>query len=279
MRSVHGVHMVGVGAMLFPSGNVLEYLMGKFIIGTLFFVRVLSMMVAGPLLSALGIPPMVKVWLAAIVALSMAMIAAPVQPTVVVEPFALVPLVLKEMFVGALIGFCASMVMMAARFAGGLADMEIGFQTALLFDPNAGVPTLLGELQAMMMLMLFLGLGGHHALIEAVWASAELIPLDRFTLGRLDVAFLVRMATGALVLGVKIAAPIIVAIFLVHIALSLLARIAPQVNIFALSMHVKIVVGLLVLLGTAPLVVLVMKNALGWFDDQLSTLLVALRTR
>lgn len=264
--------------MLFPSGNVLEYLMGKFIVGILFFVRVLAMMLPGPLLSALGIPPLVKVGLAAIVALSMTMVAAPLQPTIIVEPFALIPLVLKETFVGALIGFSASMVMMAARFAGGLADMEIGFQTALLFDPTAGVPTLLGELKAMMMLMLFLGLGGHHALIEAIWASAELVPLDRFALGQVDVAFLMRMATGALVLGVKIAAPVIVAVFLLHIALSLLARIAPQVNIFALSMHLKIVVGLLVLLGTVPLVVLVMKNALGWFDQQLNMLLVALRS-
>ncbi|MCX7929642.1 MAG: flagellar biosynthetic protein FliR [Chlorobi bacterium] len=253
--------------------------MGKFIVGILFFIRVLATMVAGPLLSALGIPPLVKVGLAAILAAAMAMVAAPLQPTIVVEPFTLVPLVLKETLVGALIGFSASMVMMAARFAGGLADIEIGFQTALLFDPNAGVPTLLGELQAMMMLMLFLGLGGHHALIEAVFVSAEIIPLDRFALGQMDAQFLVTMATGALVLGVKIAAPVIVAIFLVHIALSLLARIAPQVNIFALSMHVKIVVGLLVLLATVPLIVLVMKNALGWFDEQLSTLLVALRTQ
>jgi flagellar biosynthetic protein FliR len=246
--------------MLFPSGNVLEYLMDKFIVGILFFVRVLAMMVSGPLLSALGIPPLVKVGLAVTIALSMAMVAAPLQPTIVVEPFALVPLVLKETFVGALIGFCASMVMMAARFAGGLADMELGFQTALLFDPTAGVPTLLGELKAMAMLMLFLGLNGHHALLEAVYASATLVPLDRFALGSMDVAFLVRMATGALILGVKIAAPIIVATFLV-------------------SMHVKIVVGLLVLLATVPLVVLVMKNALSWFDDQLTMLLVALRTR
>jgi flagellar biosynthetic protein FliR len=263
--------------MLFPGGNVLENLMGKFIVGILLFVRVLAMMVSGPMLSALGIPPLVKVGLAAIVALAMTMVTAPLQPTIVVEPFALVPLVFKEIFVGALIGFCASMILMAARFAGGLADMEIGFQTALIFDPLAGVPTLLGELKAMAMLMLFLGLNGHYALLESVAASATLVPLDRFALGSVDVAFLVRMATGALVLGVKIAAPIIVAIFLVHIALSLLARIAPQVNIFMLSMHVKIVVGLLVLIATVPLVILVMKNALGWFDDQLMTLLVALR--
>lgn len=264
--------------MLFPSGNVLEYLMGKFIVGILFFVRVLAMMVAGPMLSALGIPPLVKVGVAALVAAAMAMIAAPMQPTIIIEPFAIVPLILKETLIGALIGFSASMVIMAARFAGGLADLEIGFQTALLFDPTAGVPTLLGELKAMMMLMLFLGLGGHHALIEAIYASAEIIPLDQFALGKMDVEFLVRMATGALILGLKIAAPVIVAVFLVNLALSLLARIAPQVNIFALSMHVKIVVGVLVLLGTAPLVVLVMKHALGWFDEQLAMLLVALRT-
>lgn len=265
--------------MIFPSGDVLNLLMGKFIVGTLFFVRVLAMMVAGPMLSALGIPPLVKVGLAAIVAISMALVAAPLQPTIVVEPFALVPLVLKEVLVGALLGFVASMVMMAARFAGGLADLEIGFHTALLFDPTAGIPTLLGELKAMMMLMLFLALNGHHALIEAVAASAQIVPLDRFALGSMDAQYLVRLATSALILGIKLAAPVVVAIFLIHIALSLLARIAPQVNIFALSMHVKIIVGLLVLLGTVPLVVLLMRTALGWFDEQLMQLLQALRVQ
>ena len=261
---------------MFPDAHVLQSLMGKFLVGGLLFIRVLAMMYAGPIFSSIGIDGMVKAILSAIIALSMTMVYAGVQPDINLDAGMLVLTALKEVMVGAVLGFTASLVIQAARFAGGIADFEIGFQTALLFDPNAGAPTLIGEIQSLMMTMLLFLLNGHHFLLEAVFASAKIVPIDAFILTHASTDLLVRLVTSTMIIGVKIAAPLLVAIFLTNISLALLSRVAPQMNIFTMSMHTKIIVGLLSLLGTVPLMVLFMKQALVLFQDDLMKVLMSI---
>jgi flagellar biosynthetic protein FliR len=146
----------------------------------------------------------------------------------------------------------------------------------LLFDANAGAPTLIGEVKALAITMLFLILNGHHFLIEAIYTSARIIPIDGFVMGTNAVEVLVRMITLTMIIGIKIASPVLTALFLTNIALALLARVAPQMNIFAMSMHLKIIVGLLSLLGSIPLIVLIMKYALGLFQDDMMKILQAI---
>ncbi len=262
--------------MIFPDGHIINELMAKFIIGLLLFVRVTSLMFSGPLFSSMGIEPQVKVFLSAIVAMAMTSVYGGYQPPVDVDTIGIVLLVIKEIFVGTIIGYSANMIMNAARFAGGLLDFEIGFQTALMFDPNAGVPTLLGEIKTLMMTMLFLFLNGHHFIIEAVFASAKIIPINGFVMGDSTVEMLIRLVTVTMIIAVKIASPVLVAIFLTNLALALLARVAPQMNIFAMSMHVKILVGILSLMATVPLVVLLMKHAMGIFQEDVMKVLMSL---
>lgn len=265
--------------MLFPDATILNTLMAKFIIGTLLFIRVMAMMFAGPLFSSVGIEPQVKVFLSAIVAMGMTAAYGGEQPPINVEVWTLAFIAVKEVLIGSLIGYSASMIMQAARFAGGLLDFEIGFQTALLFDANAGVPTLLGELKSMAMLMIFLFLNGHHFVIEAVFASAQLIPIDRFVMGQNAVDVLVRLVTATMMIAVKLASPVLVALFLTNIAMALLSRVAPQMNVFALSMHVKVIVGLLTLMATVPLVVLLMKHVLEIFEADVMKVLMAIAVK
>ena len=262
--------------MVFPDAHVMQALMGKFLVGCLLFIRVLAMMYAVPIFSSIGIDGMVKAILAAIIALSMTMVYAGAQPDINLDAGMLVFTALKEVMVGSLLGFTASLVINAARFAGGIADFEIGFQTALLFDPNAGAPTLVGEIQSLMMTMLLFLLNGHHFLLESVFASAKVVPIDSFILSHGSTDLLVKLVTSTMIIGVKIAAPVLVAIFLTNISLALLSRVAPQMNIFTMSMHTKIIIGLLSLLATVPLMVMFMKQALTVFQDDLMQVLMSM---
>jgi flagellar biosynthetic protein FliR len=79
-----------------------------------------------------------------------------------------------------------------------------------------------------------------------------------------------------MIIGVKISSPILVAIFLTNISLALLARVAPQMNIFTMSMHIKILVGLLSLFATVPLIALFMKQALTIFQGDLMKVLLSI---
>ena len=262
--------------MVFPDSSVLAALMAKFLIGTLLFIRVMALMYSGPVFSSMGIDGMVRVVLSAIVALSMTMVYSGNQPPLSIDAGVLAITALKEVMVGSLLGYTASLMMHAARFAGGLVDTEVGFQTALMFDPNAGVPTLVGEIHSLVMTMLLFAVNGHHFILEAVFASARIVPIDGFVMEQTVMEMLVKLVTSTLIIGLKIASPVIVAIFLTNLSLALLARVAPQMNIFSLSMHLKIIVGVLALFATMPLIAYFMKQTMGMFQSDLMKILMAM---
>ncbi len=255
----------------------IEILMQKFVIGLLFFARVTALMATGPFFSNTAIQPHVKAALSAFIALLMTTAFADQQPPITMEAFALVPLVFKEVLVGALLGFCSNMLFHAVRLAGGLADFDMGFQTSLLFNIDAGAPTLVGEIQSLATIMIFLILNGHHFLIESIFASVKAVPLTTFVLTEASVEGLVRLVTMAFIIGVKIAAPVLISLFIANLSLALLARAAPQINVFALSFQVKIIVGLLVLFLSVPLFIILVKSSLGVVERQTMEVLMSLQ--
>jgi flagellar biosynthetic protein FliR len=165
--------------------------------------------------------------------------------------------------VGIIIGFSANLVFYAATFAGGIIDIDMGYQTSILFDVNNTTPTLVGTLKEMIVLMLFLYMNGHHQIIEAVYASLRVVPLTTFEVTGSTTSLLIKFATNVLIIAIKLAAPILVALFCTNLALALLARVAPQTNIFILSFQLKVAVGLIMLAISVPLMVYVSKMALG----------------
>jgi len=116
----------------------LEQLQGQFLLWVLIFVRTLAVLTTAPLFSHPGIPVILKASIAALIAIALASTQPPAT-MLELHPLVLILLLLKEVMLGLLLGFLSSAVVYAARFAGGLLDMDIGFQTALFFDPALGV--------------------------------------------------------------------------------------------------------------------------------------------
>lgn len=255
----------------------IDILMQRFVIGLLFFARVTALMATGPFFSNTAVQPQVRVALSVFIALLMTTAFADEQPEVTLEAFAVVPLVFKEALIGAMLGFCSNMLFYAVRLAGGLADFDMGFQTSLLFNIDAGAPTLVGEVQSLVAIMVFLLLNGHHFLIEAIFASVKAVPLTTFALSEASIEGLVRLVTMVFIIGIKIAAPVLISLFIANLALALLARAAPQINVFALSFQVKIIVGLLVLLLSVPLFVVLVKSSLSIVERQTMEVLMSLQ--
>lgn len=255
----------------------LEMLQQKFIIGLLFFARVTALMATGPFFSNTAVPMMVRLALSGLLALLMTTAFGEQQPSITFEPYALVPLIFKEALVGVLIGFCSNMLFYAVRFAGGIVDFDMGFQTSLLFNIDAGAPTLIGEIQSLAAMMIFLLLNGHHFLIEAIFASVRAVPLDTFVLTQVTMTSLIKLVTVMFIIGVKIAAPVLISLFIANLALALLARVAPQINIFVLSFQVKIIVGLLVLFFSVPLFVVLVKSSLALVERQTMEVLLTIQ--
>lgn len=255
---------------------ILYILSGKFVVGLLIFIRITGLMASAPFFKNSAIPMQVKAILTLILAVSVTGTYWNTQPVIEFHLWYMVIIGIKEFMVGAILGFSAQLVFFAARTAGGLIDMDMGYQTAAMFDQNQTSPTLIGEFYELVVLMIFLVLNGHHHLIEAIYGSLLAVPLTTFEITGSTVQLLLTMATSVLIIAIKMAAPLIVSLFLTNLSLTLLARVAPQTNIFVLSFQLKVGIGLLMLIATAPVMVMVAKYGLSQLQEQTFQILLSL---
>lgn len=257
------------------SGDI-YLLSGKFIIALLIFVRVSGMMAAAPFFSNSGIPMQIRLLLSLILAIIITSTFWKNQPVIDFDIWNLLLLVLKEFLVGLAIGFSANLVFWGASFAGGLIDFDMGFQAATLFNAEDTAPSLTGEFFGLAALMLFFIINGHHYLIQSIYASIKAVPLTKMQFTDSTLKEFARIATSVMIVGIKISSPVIIALFLTNLALTLLARIAPQTNIFALSFQVKVVVGMLTLVASTPLMIWIIKFFLDSMESELMRMIMTL---
>lgn len=260
------------------DSTTIYILLGKFIIGILIFFRISGFLFFAPMFDNSGIPVHWKIMFGLLLSLILTTAFWNEQPRIDFHPWVLVFLSLKELLIGIAIGFSAQLVFYAARFAGGIIDFDMGYHTSVLFDPQQSSPTLIGQLKELAILMLFLIINGHHFLIESLVVSMRAVPLTTMAVTESTVQVLITFATTIFIVAVKISAPLLLALFVVNLALALLARIAPQTNIFILSFQLKVAVGLLVLFATVPLFVYVAKYSLQSFQDITLKLLMTLNS-
>lgn len=258
------------------DANFLTLTQDKLIIGMLILTRVSGLFISALFFGHISIPVPVKAMLILLLTLIISPIFFDTAPPVKFEIINMSLLMFKELLVGAILGFASNIIYWAARFGGGLVDMEMGFQAGAVFDPNAGAPTLVGEFYAVTTLMLFLYLNGHHFLIEALFLSIKFVPLTTFELTESTLTILFKTTSSFLILGLKIAAPMSITIFNVNLALTLLSKVSPQINIFMLSFQVKVAAGLLVLFASIPVIGIVSKQALQLMQSEITTFLLTL---
>ncbi|MDC1068832.1 flagellar biosynthetic protein FliR [Candidatus Kapabacteria bacterium] len=240
------------------------------------FIRITGIFLTAPFLRSEAIPPHVKIMFSVILAIIVNSALWDQQPTLEFHLWNLVFIVFKEFLVGMLIGFAANTVFYAARMAGGLVDQDMGFQTATIFDRSNSTPTIVGEIKELAALLIFLFLNGHHYMIEGLFLSVKAIPLTTMEVTDSTMLLLAKMSTSVIILSIKMASPVLISLFLTNLSLALLARVAPQTNIFILSFQVKVTVGLIVLMTAMPLFIYVAKIALSGFQENLYTFIMTL---
>jgi flagellar biosynthetic protein FliR len=210
-------------------------------------IRVGPMLILTPVLGSTTIPVRARVLFA--LALS-AMIVGSTRATWGIDLTsggALVSAALAELMIGAALAFGLVAAFAAFLFGGRLLDLQIGFGVASLIDPSTrGQSPLLGTLLNLVAIAVFFAADGHHVLIRGLAES-----LDRFppgtSLSSLQIDAMVAQFGVVFVYGLAIVAPAVVALLLLDVAMAVATRTMPQMNVFIVSMPLKVVVGLLVL--------------------------------
>lgn len=172
-------------------------------------------------------------------------------------------LLLKEALVGLLIGLIAYIIIAAIQIAGGFIDFQMGFAIANVMDPQTGAQSpLTGQYFYIIALLFLLSVDGHHLLIDGIFYSYEMIPIDQFIPFHNGgiIEFVVDTFNRMFLIAFQMAIPIVGCLFLVDVALGIIARAVPQLNVFVVGLPIKIFVSFVIILFYLSLFMLLVRN-------------------
>lgn len=230
------------------------------IFASLIFVRILAVCTVVPFLFGKPVPRSVRVGAAFVLTAFGYKYLMPATPPPVTEDMIILSvLYLKEAFIGLLIGFGAGLIFHGFEAAGQMIDNQRGMSIARVLIPELGTQSSLsGMLLFQLSVVIYLGVGGHHFFLDAVYGSFKLLPLFEFPniqpglMPLMD--FFIKLSAEVIVLSVQIAAPVIIAILVADIILGVANRIAPQINVWELGFNVKGYLGVLALFWAITMV-------------------------
>jgi flagellar biosynthesis protein FliR len=186
----------------------------------------------------------------------------------------------SEIAVGYLIGFICNVLFLAIQSAGEIMDMQMGLSVAQALDPLFGaVVSVVGRLTFYFALIVFIALDGHHLLLAALHNSFTLLPAGQIAnFGSAALVDQLMSVCAALWLSaIKIAAPIVLLIFLADFTFGIVSRVAPQVNVFMLGFQVKPVLGLFAFSLLTPFIVKYIGNLTETMGSEILKLLTAIK--
>ena len=157
-------------------------------------------------------------------------------------------LVFKEAIAGALMGLFSNIAYHILAFAGQIMDMEIGFSMINQLDPVTRIQTTItSNLYGYLILLLMIITNLHHHILKAVIDSYQVIGLGQAVFPTTMYRLMVRFIVDYFIIAMRIVLPIFAAILIVNTILGILAKVAPQMNMFVIGMQLKVLVGLIVL--------------------------------
>lgn len=237
----------------------------------LIIVRITAFFVTVPLFSYRAVPNNFKIGFVFFLSLITYFVIDPSSVSIGSDYIALL---FKEAIVGLLLGLIAYIIVSAIQIAGGFVDFQMGFAIANVIDPQTGAQSpLTGQYFYIISLLFLLSVNGHHLLIDGLFYSYELIKLDAFIpLWDGNIAdYLITTFNSMFILAFQMAIPIVGSLFLVDVALGIIARTVPQLNVFVVGLPLKITVSFVVILFFLSLYMSLVKQLF-------ESMFVALRT-
>jgi flagellar biosynthetic protein FliR len=235
------------------------------------FFRVLGLFTSAPVLSMRVVPRRVRIGLALLVAVAAEPSLPPeLKAYTIASPHALM-LIVQQVLIGLTVGFAARVVFAAIEFAGEIVGLQMGLSFASFFDPTSG-----GQLNAVarfygtVAAWLFVVMNGHLLLTAAVLQSFQAFPVSPEPLAFLKVVQPQTWGAELFKLGLWVSLPVVAMLILINMVMGLVARVAPQMNIFSVGFPVTLGVGLTGLWLTLPMMqqpfTMAIERMLGYFQ-------------
>lgn len=214
--------------------------------------RILALVATAPVFANVALPRRVRLGLGIAIAVALAP-ALPAPPAISPGSGIGLAVLAQQVLIGVAMGFVMRIVFAAIDVAGELIGLQMGLSFAVFYNPqsnsqSAAVAQFLGLLAT----LVFLSLNGHLMLLSLLAKSFVLMPISTTPFAAFGFEMLARWGATLFAAGVLLCLPLVAALLITNIALGVITRAAPQLNIFAVGFPVTMVMGFGVLLLTLP---------------------------
>jgi flagellar biosynthesis protein FliR len=217
-------------------------------------LRVLGLIFAEPILGNANVPVRVKVGFALLVTMLLAPLL-PAMPRVDPASAAGVLIAVQQLLIGLAMGFTLRIALTAVETAGQLAGLQMGLGFAVFFDPQSSAQTaVVGQFLGLFAILIFLAIDGHLMVLTALSQSFATLPVGAQPLDVSGFRLLIAWGGEIFRTGLIISLPVIAALLIANVAVGIMTRAAPQLNIFAVGFPVTLAVGFFALWLSIPFV-------------------------
>jgi flagellar biosynthetic protein FliR len=214
----------------------------------LILMRVSPILFMMPILNSRDIPSMLKIGLTLTVGLILLPVVKIDPRFLPQEPFQFGSLMIAELMIGFILSLSVQVIFAGIQLGGQLVSFEMGFSMASVVDPQSGVSTpVISQFIYFMAILIFLAMDAHHWFFRAVYQSFLLLAPGEIHLRAGLYSHLLNLVGNLFVIAVKLASPVLAVMMFIKIAMGILAKAAPQVNILMASFPLTIGIGLLFL--------------------------------
>ena len=212
--------------------------------------RISGFVLFNPILGRRNIPNAFRVGMTLVLSVFTASIAG--QAVSVPVPVGIPELAVRmllELAVGFLLGMVANFFFYIPQLAGSIIDTQMGMTMNQMYDPGTSANmSVTGQILNTLMTLLFFAAGGHLTLLRIFLTSGELVPYGQVSIGLPAYNLRLGLFVECTVLGIKLSMPILAAELIAQVGMGVLMKVIPQINVFAINIELKVIVGLALLL-------------------------------
>lgn len=214
--------------------------------------RILALLAAMPVLGNMATPTRVKIGLAVLITLILAPAIGPLPPMEPGSPEGLLVLG-QQVVIGLAMGLAMRIVFSAVELAGEIAGLQMGLGFATLFTPQSDGSTLVvGKFLGLLATLTFLSLNGHLLMLSVLAESFSAFPISAEPFSTIGWKRLADWGSIIFLAGLQLALPVVAALLIVNLALGILTRASPQLNVFAVGFPITLMVGMVMLMLSLP---------------------------
>lgn len=230
-------------------------------VGLLILLRISALVIFMPMLGHKLIPSQVKIGIIVLLTVLIYPIVADSVTLIPLDPVAFAAIAMQEILIAGALALFGQLIFASAQFAGQIMSFQMGMTVANVFDPvTNSQQSVLSQVGLTIAMLLWVSVGAHHIFISALIDSFRLFPIDQ-PWSFPGLLALTDAASQMFVLSLKIAAPIMLLLTFVYIALGLLSRAVPQIQVFFVSFPLTVGLGLLAFAFSMPAFVYLIHNA------------------